>query len=295
MTPIGFLNIDKPAGMTAHDVVARLRRLLKIKQIGHAGTLDPMATGVLPVAVGKACRLIRFIQSDKTYLAEILLGRATTTDDIEGEDLPTPGVEPKQAAIEQALMSFSGALEQVPPAYSAVHYQGRRLYELARAGSLPEAIPARAVTVRSLEIVELAPPTVTVRITCSSGTYIRAIARDLGDMLGSGGCLSALRREQAGPFRIENALTLEQLAAIVQDGSLFPPLIRPEDALDLPTLILDAGQSLAIRRGQQIASPEGVWAGGQAVLALYQSSLIAVCRQSASGSLKPEVVIDSAG
>ncbi len=215
----GFLNIDKPAGMTSHDVVAHIRRAARQKRVGHSGTLDPAATGVLVVALGNATRLIEYVQdaTSKRYLATVQLGATTTTDDAEGELLATAAVPPlDRAAIEQALEPLRGEIMQVPPMYSALHHQGRRLHELARDGIVVERA-ARPVTIERLELIEWSTPLLTLDIMCSKGTYIRSLARDLGESLGCGAHLQALRRTAVGTFLIEDALPLDQLIGPFED------------------------------------------------------------------------------
>ena len=215
----GFINVHKPIGITSHDVVNKIRRLVGVKQVGHGGTLDPLAEGVLPVAVGSACRLLRFLPQDKTYVAEILLGQQTTTDDIEGDVIRSADASSiSTQAIKEALSKFKGEIDQVPPFFSAIHVDGKRLYELARAGNTAVEIKPRKVTIYKLEILRIALPVVQVRVACSSGTYIRSIARDLGDNLGCGGCLHSLVREQAGLFWLDKSLTLEAIAAHGKQG-----------------------------------------------------------------------------
>jgi tRNA pseudouridine55 synthase len=207
----GFLNIDKPAGMTSHDVVAHIRRAAQQKRVGHAGTLDPAATGVLVVALGNATRLIEYVQdsTSKRYLATVYLGATTTTDDAEGKLLATAAVLPlDRAAIEQALEPFRGQIMQVPPMYSALHHQGRRLHELAREGIVVERA-ARPVTIERLALLDWSAPLLTLDIMCSKGTYIRSLARDLGESLGCGAHLQALRRTAVGAFLIEDAVPLD--------------------------------------------------------------------------------------
>ena len=198
---LGFLNLKKPSGMTSHDAVNRVRRLTKMKHTGHGGTLDPLAEGVLPMAIGSACRLLRYLTGGKVYRAEILLGRRTTTDDTEGSLIAEekPIKIPEETAVRDALRRFVGDIDQVPPMYSAVHYEGQRLYALARQGTVIDAIPARRIHVESIDLLsfqvhaDCREATVTVRIDCGTGTYIRSIARDLGDGLGCGArqCVSA--------------------------------------------------------------------------------------------------------
>ena len=182
----GFLNIDKPAGLTSHDVVARVRRAARQKRVGHAGTLDPAATGVLVVALGAATRLIEYVQdaTSKRYLATVRLGASTATDDGEGEVIATaPVPELRAADFERVLDGFRGEILQVPPMYAALHHQGRRLHELAREGIVVERA-ARPVTIERLDLIGWSPPDLLLDVMCSKGTYIRALARDLGEEIG---------------------------------------------------------------------------------------------------------------
>ncbi|MGB3531938.1 MAG: tRNA pseudouridine(55) synthase TruB [Microcoleaceae cyanobacterium] len=211
---LGFLNLNKPAGFTSHDCVARVRRLLRLKRVGHAGTLDPAATGVLPIAVGKATRLIQFLPSQKAYHATIKFGITTTTDDLEGETLtscsaPDLSLEEVKAVLPQ----FIGKIEQIPPRYSAIQVQGKRLYDLARKGEEIE-VPVRTVEVFDIEIIAWHPgefPTLEVSIDCGAGTYIRSIARDWGEQLKVGGTLAQLVRTKSSGFELQDSLTLEEL------------------------------------------------------------------------------------
>ena len=214
----GVLVIDKPAGWTSHDVVARVRRLTRERRVGHAGTLDPAATGVLPVLVGDATRVVEFLaDAAKGYLAEITLGVETDSYDIDGVVTATfDGSLPDEAAIERALEPFRGPIEQVPPMHSAIQVAGQRLYEAARRGEVIERAP-RPVTVYELSIVAWAPPVLTVEIACSKGAYIRSIAHDLGRSLGTGAYLNNLVRTWTGPFRLDDAWTLADLAAALGD------------------------------------------------------------------------------
>jgi tRNA pseudouridine55 synthase len=215
----GLLIIDKPAGWTSHDVVARVRRLAGTRRVGHAGTLDPMATGVLVLGVEKATRLLGYLAlSDKEYQATIRLGQATDSFDAEGTiTATTPAGHLPVAAVRAAAAGLTGEIQQIPPAVSAIKVAGRRSYQLARAGKPPELAP-RPVTVYSFEVLagrcegELLDVDVVVR--CSTGTYIRALARDLGDSLGVGGHLTRLRRTRTGPYGLAIAHTLDELAAL---------------------------------------------------------------------------------
>jgi tRNA pseudouridine55 synthase len=219
----GFLLIDKPSGPTSHDVVAKLRGITGIKRIGHGGTLDPLATGLLVIGLGAATKqLEQFVQGDKTYLATVCLGATSTTDDAEGELKPVSGEhQPKSQEIKQALSSLVGPQQQLPPVYSAIKTKGKKHYELARAGKPGDRTP-RPVTIHSIELLDYTWPDVRFRTSVSKGTYIRALARDLGDRLGTGGYLSALRRERVGAFRIEDAHSLDELAGRWQDFVVTP-------------------------------------------------------------------------
>ena len=253
----GFLNIDKPAGMTSHDVIAHIRRSARQKRVGHAGTLDPAATGVLVVALGHATRLIEYVQdaTSKRYLATVYLGATTTTDDAEGQVLATVAVPPlDRAALEEALEPFQGEILQVPPMYSALHHQGRRLHELAREGIVVERA-ARPVTIERLELLDWDSPRLILDIMCSKGTYIRSLARDLGESLGCGAHLQALRRTAVGTFLIEQATPLAQL--IDEPGDTDPlsqALLPPEIAVvDWPVVRLGTEAVRQVRNGSAIA------------------------------------------
>ncbi|CEP66827.1 tRNA pseudouridine synthase II, TruB [Moorella glycerini] len=227
----GFINVLKPPGLTSHDVVQNLRRFLKEQRIGHGGTLDPMAAGVLPVAVGKATRLLEYIQAGgKAYRAEFILGLKTDTQDLGGRVLARPGCPGlKLEELQAAARRFTGTISQVPPMVAAVHYQGRRLYELAREGQEVER-PARRVTIENFQVLKGWPDgpffRVMADITCSKGTYIRTLGADWGDYLGCGATLAFLLRTRAGCFKLEEAWTLEEIAARVAGGNgdfLLPP------------------------------------------------------------------------
>jgi len=306
-TQAGFINVLKPTGMTSFDVVSKVRSLCGVKQIGHAGTLDRLATGVLPIAVGKACRLIRFLSSEKIYYAEVLLGQRTTTDDIEGEVINVPengtrtgtagGAMPAEAAIRNLLASFEGEQDQLPPAYSAIHHEGKRLYQLARANQTPADLKARRVTIDRIEFLDLKDSVLTIRVWCGGGTYIRALARDIGEKLGCGACIKALSRERSGPFEISNAVSLPELEKLAGEGQLLELITAPASVLNLPTLIIDQEQFFRIQRGQRIDAPSlkiesCVTSQEQVRIALvFQDKLVAICSPSADNRLQPEVVL----
>jgi tRNA pseudouridine55 synthase len=219
----GLLNINKPAGLTSRRAVDHVATLVRPQKAGHAGTLDPLATGVLIVCVGKATRLIEFVQEQpKTYEARFFLGRQSDTDDVTGTvtDVAVSS-EITRAQIEEALPAFCGQIQQVPPSFSAVHVGGRRAYEMARRGE-EVTIDARAVDVYRLELTRFEYPEIDLLIECGSGTYVRSIGRDLGQALGCGAVMSALVRTRIGPFRLEAAVTLEQLNRDTVDQFLLP-------------------------------------------------------------------------
>ncbi len=235
----GILNIDKPSGMTSHDVVARVRRKLGTRKVGHAGTLDPLATGVLVVCVGLATRLSAYaMASRKGYRATVELGKITTTYDAEGavEQEIDPG-HVTTDAVEAVLPQFTGAIQQLPPMYSAVKRDGKKLYDLARAGETVEREP-RPVTIYDLTIIAWDLPRFVLDVTCSSGTYIRSLAYDIGQAVGVGAYLADLRRTWSGGFTLDNAVTLEDFMA-ADDPAAY--LLPPDAALSaLPALHLSA-------------------------------------------------------
>jgi tRNA pseudouridine55 synthase len=236
----GFINLNKPAGFTSHDCVAKLRRLLKTKKIGHGGTLDPAATGVLPIAIGKATRLLQFLPENKAYRARIRLGITTTTDYLAG-------------LIISKLANFVGTIEQTPPIYSAIKKDGKKLYELARKGIEVEVTPRR-VTIDRIDLIEIIREDFTeleLDIDCSAGTYIRSIARDLGNLLGVGGTLASLVRTKSCGMELDRSLTFEEIEAKLRDSSLV--IIPPAQTLkDLKSIVLTAEDARLWCQGQKI-------------------------------------------
>ena len=219
---IGFLNLNKPKGLTSHDCVARVRRLLKIKRVGHGGTLDPAASGVLPIAVGKATRLLNYLPTKKAYRAVIRFGVTTSTDDLEGEIISTKSAAGLTLAeIEAQLHNFIGTIEQIPPIYSAIQVDGKRLYKLAREGKQVD-VPSRQVEIEKIDVLNWYPgefPELELEITCGGGTYIRAIARDLGNCVNTGGTLASLTRTLSCGFELASSISLESLADDLQGDS----------------------------------------------------------------------------
>ena len=265
----GFLNIYKPNGLTSHDVVARLRRVTKVKQIGHTGTLDPFAEGVLPICVGKATRLIEFLADDKAYFATVQLGVATSTYDIEGETTFTSDKKVSSSDVENTLKYFEGEIEQLPPIYSAIKVNGKKLYDYARQGQTVEIKP-RKVVIEKIELKNFDPITQTAEIyvKCSKGTYIRSIAHELGQKLGVGGHLIKLIRTQAGRFLLENAIPLEK----VQNEFSSDMLINPIDMIDLPKVEVTEQDLEKIKHGQFLKNDK--FNTGQFVILIYNKDVI---------------------
>ena len=256
----GVLFIDKPVGLTSNGVLGVIKRLYNADKAGHTGTLDPFATGLLPVALGEATKFSgHLLDADKTYLATMRLGVTTTTADLEGEVLQTRPVAVNDAALAEALRHFTGPIAQIPPMFSALKRDGKPLYEYARAGETLER-EARQVTIHALDLVSRDGESVVFRVTCSKGTYVRTLAEDIGERLGCGAHLTALRREATGGFGLAGALTLAQLEALDMSARL--AALRPNDALvaALPTLTLDAALAARLRLGQRLSleAPAGL-------------------------------------
>lgn len=287
MEPFGLLNVLKPPGMTSHDVVGFARRVLGTRRVGHGGTLDPAACGVMAVAVGKATRLLPYLQTDKRYLAEVAFGVATDTLDAEGQRVATADASALgREALERSLTAFRGKITQRPPMTSAVHVGGKRLYELARAGVAlaEEEIPTREVTIHELALREFAPgerAIARLAIACSAGTYIRSLAADLGKALGLPASLAFLLRDGAGTLAIANSQTLDELAA--------GPAFVPEAAWlgHLPAQTLDAGGLEDIRHGRRVP---GQFSAETVRLHAPDGTLVALARP-VGAQLQPVLVL----
>ena len=247
---IGFLNVDKPAGITSRDVVNRVQRLVRPDKAGHAGTLDPLATGVLVVAIGSATRLVEYVQRlPKIYQGTFLFGRMSDTEDVEGAvieltDAPIPGL----AEIEAALPTFVGTIEQRPPAYSAVKVAGKRAYKMARRGETVE-LAARPVEIHSLKLVRYEYPELELLVHCGSGTYIRSLGRDLAESLGTAAVMSQLRRLAIGPFQIEDAVDLNDLSPDLIKDRLLPLTMALGG---IPRVVVSPEEVVRLAKGQKI-------------------------------------------
>ncbi len=296
----GILIVDKPAGPTSHDIVALVRRLAATKRVGHGGTLDPFASGVLPIFLGRATRMLEYHLGDpKSYRATVCFGASSTTDDLEGELTPAEGPAPDRATVEAALEAFRGPIVQVPPAYSAVKVAGRRAYALARAGEVPALAP-RSVTIHRLELVawndtDPARPVAVIEVDCSAGTYVRALARDLGRHVGSGAYLGVLVRTASGPFRLADAHSLESVRAAAAAGrdGFRPLLLRPDAGLEaLPALTLTPAELEAIGQGRFVRPAGGLPAAapGTRLRLLDGEGRLAAIAVIHDGRLAPEKV-----
>jgi tRNA pseudouridine55 synthase len=261
------LVVAKPAGPTSHDVVALVRRLALTRRIGHGGTLDPFASGVLPLFLGGATRLVEYhLADDKAYRATVCFGATSTTDDLDGELSPIPAPAPTREALEEALRAFVGPQLQQPPAYSAIQVGGRRAYALARAGTAVELAP-RQVEIKRLELLEWEGtdperPIAVLDVTCSAGTYVRALARDLGARLGSGAYLGALVRTASGPFTLDGARSLDEIrdaAATAGPDGIRALLLPPDTGLEaLPAVSLTADEIADAAQGRYVRPTAGL-------------------------------------
>lgn len=257
---VGFLNINKPAGVTTMDLVRRIKRESGQKRVGHGGTMDPFATGVVPICIGSATRMMEYlIEGTKEYQAVVELGTETDTYDSEGQVVGRKGHSSVSLEdIERRLVLFRGTIQQVPPMYSALKRQGKRLYDLARSGIQVERIP-REVAVHRLDLLDWSPPHLTVQVTCGRGFYVRSLAHDLGYQLGCGGHLIALERLRSGPFEVADALTLEEASQRFVDGS-WPDSLQPMDivVLDLRAAVVGRRIEEMVRHGRPLSVGLGI-------------------------------------
>jgi tRNA pseudouridine55 synthase len=293
--PAGFLVIDKPRGLTSHDVVEVVRRRLGTRRVGHLGTLDPLATGVLPLAVREATKLVPFLEGGaKSYAGTIRLGVETDTLDAEGHVVRRhEGPYPNEATLRAGLLAFTGEIEQVPPMFSAVKRGGVPLHRLARQGQEVERAPKR-VRIERFELIEYTPPDLEIEVDCSAGSYVRALAADLGRHLGCGAYLRSLRRTRSGPFTEDQALEGALLAGEAEAGRIELRLIPPAAALGFPVLRLTPEEVRRILHGGEIPGPETPLAPGRRVSALEPGGeLIAVLEASPGRRLRPVRVLRS--
>jgi tRNA pseudouridine55 synthase len=292
----GVLLVNKPSGMSSHDAVDRVRKTIRQRSIGHSGTLDPAAEGLLVLCLGRATKVVRFLSSDeKTYEAVVTLGRESKTYDAEGVDLdlpadPIPDLNP--SALESVFDKFRGEITQKVPAYSAVHVNGRRLYEAARRGEEVQQ-PERRVTINRLELLSTSDDSLSIRISCSKGTYIRSLAHDIGRELGCGGYLSYLKRTAAGRNSLDDALTLDAIDDLYKDDRLIDQLIPIEKALDFAAVTISDAFSRLVLHGRtpessDVVSIEGAFAPGDHIFVKDRAgSVLAVGTAAFASRLAP--------
>lgn len=291
----GWVCFDKPYGMTSTTAVAKIRRLYNAQKAGHAGTLDPLATGILPIALGEATKTVAFmVDAAKTYRFTVAWGRSTATLDAEGETTAQSDVRPGQAAVEAVLQRFVGEIEQVPPAFSAIKVDGERAYDLARAGETVE-LAARTVRIDRLAVTASDDASVTIEMDCGKGTYVRSLARDLAETLGACGHVAALRRLRVGPFQEARAIGLESLDALGHKARQSEALLPVETALDdIPALAVTAEDAFRLKQGRSIvlvprqaeAMAVRLKPGSQTVSAMAGGVIVALCEMRA-GRLEP--------
>lgn len=289
----GVLNINKPSGMTSHDVVERVRRILHERRIGHTGTLDPMATGVLVLCVGKATRIAQYLEAgEKEYKAVMRLGVTTDTLDADGRILETKAYSPPdRRKINEIMQGFTGSIMQRPPAYSAVKVAGVPSYKLAREGKA-EPLKPRQVMISSIDLSAYENPLVSLLVRCSKGVYIRTLCSEIGAALGMGAHLAGLERTRSGHFRIENAITLAQLQDMAAAGNTAQVLTPIDDALlTFPSIPISEDETIRVLHGNQISCPASMVNLGSDLVRLHSpaGTLLALARINA-GVLKPDLV-----
>lgn len=284
----GLLNLCKPSGITSRDLVNRVQRLVKPHKVGHAGTLDPLASGVLVVCLGPATRLIEYVQRmPKRYLATFLLGRQSDTEDVEGVvtelvDAPIPTAE----NIRAALSRFIGTIEQLPPAFSALKVDGKRAYDLARQGEIPDLQP-RPIEVHSIDLIEYSYPQLTLEIRCGSGTYVRSLGRDIARALGTDGVMSALMRTEIGPFCVQDALGGDDITPQTIDQNF----LSPKTALgDMPSVVVTEQEEAYLRNGRQLKRPELDNATAEVCALTPDGRLLAILVPADDGLWQPRIV-----
>lgn len=293
MSTDGVLLLDKPSGITSNAALSRAKRILGIKKAGHTGTLDPLASGLLTLCFGQATKVAGFLlDADKTYDALVRLGITTDSEDAEGEVLErhrVPALD--DARVEAVLEKFRGSIEQVPPMHSALKHKGQRLYELARRGEAVER-PPRPVVIHALELLERDEETLRLRVGCSKGTYVRSLARDIGQALGCGAHLAGLRRTASAPFDVRDAVTLDALESLTQDQAR--ALLAPADrALErLPAVELDDQQARRIMQGQRLAGLRASHSGRVRIYA--PAAFLGIGEMDGAGHLKPVRLFASA-
>lgn len=292
----GILVVDKPPGMTSHDVVSRVRRFVGMKRVGHGGTLDPFATGVLPIAVGRATRILQYVQaSEKQYLAHAILGTETDSGDIDGTVVASVQRTdwPSERAVEESVARYVGTIEQVPPALSAIKVDGKPLHRRVRAGEVVEP-PPRTVNIHAIRIVSYSPPDLMLDITCGSGTYVRSLVRDIGRALETYAYCHALRRARTGPFSIDESLTLDELARRDLPDEWARVSVGMDAAVThLPAISLDTGDVNRWYHGRPLTVLDANQQDGLGQVRVYDAfgSFAGIGEIDAAGVLVPRLVV----
>lgn len=284
----GWVNVDKPLGLTSTQVVGKIRRILNAQKIGHAGTLDPLASGVLPIALGEATKTIPYAQdSDKTYSFTVKWGEQRDTDDAEGQVIATSNVRPTEQQILSILPNLIGEIEQIPPLFSAIKINGARAYDLARSGEIPD-LKSRIVDIFHLELISCRQDEADFLMECGKGTYVRSLARDMAESLGTKGYVSALKREAVGCFSVNNAISLDFLEGLDYQSARIEALLPLQTVLDdIPALALSAEETAKLRSGQTLRffsrtdfhRLESIGLGGQDIqtaLAIFNGTPVAL-------------------
>lgn len=287
MENFGFLNINKPKGVSSHDVIYYVRKVLGIKQVGHSGTLDPLATGVLVVGIGSATRLFEFLEEEKEYIAEIKFGYKSETLDTEGECIKVEDFFPDESKLNRVLNEFLGESEQVPPKYSAVKVKGKKLYELARKGQEINGIKARHIKINKLELIEIDENKATIKIACSKGTYVRSLIRDIAQKLGTVAVMSDLIRTKSGTFAIENSI---EIGEFTEKSDLLNNIINPCDVLNYKIIEIDEDIKNKVKNGMTIENVYGELIQNEIVLLVENDKLISVAQVVGSKIVQKKVM-----
>lgn len=282
----GFLNVNKPSGITSHKVISILRKITGIKQIGHAGTLDPLASGVLPIAIGKASKLIDYLKEDKAYQVGMYLGKISDTYDTEGKIEETNSKKVTIEEVIEALTQFCGNIKQIPPAFSAVHYNGKRLYELARNGKIPEDIPSRDISIYKNELIsfDYENQILKLDISCSKGTYIRSIVNDIGQELGCGAVMFELIRTKSSGMVLNKSITLDENTKIEQ---IKENLLNPLNILDMNHYEINEYEYNKLLNGNKFKNRRNV----KGDILLIQNNKVMAIAEANEGSIQPKKVL----
>ena len=284
----GFLNINKPKGMSSHNVVYIVRKLLGIKQVGHSGTLDPLATGVLVVGVGKATRLFEFLEEKKEYIATIKFGYESDTLDTEGELTKTEDYFPQEIQLRAILKEFLGETKQIPPKYSAIKMNGKKLYEMARKGQEIGELKPRLIKIENLELLDIDGCEAKIRVECSKGTYVRSLIRDIAQKLGTTAVMSALIRTKSGEFFIEDSVELNENTEICD---LENSLINPLEVLQYKKIEVNEKDLVKIKNGSPVESDNDNLKQGETVILTYENQIVSIANVIGTKFIQKKVLL----